>query len=686
MVRFGAAFIFSSKDATITDDDIDTILSRGKQQTEEQAAKLKATSSDSLLNFSFVANEEDGFKVQTFEGVDYAAAAAANAADSSGLGLGGGALPFIAPPQRERKTGGYDVNEYYRTALNPNAGETKARAGPREWRPAQRHDFQFFAVERLNALEKRHFVADQAYKAARIERLRAVKERRKAELDAERDARRAKAQAERAAGREVDDDDDDDEDEDESDIDLDEEDEDAQLPSPNAASSSAASAGSASSSAASPSAAGGKKRALEAETEGDAAAATQPKPAAPAAPTSSHSKNATRAALGSVTLTAEDEEELRRNAGCLTAEEEQEMRTLQAEGFPDWRKADTQHFVTACATFGRRDVARIAAAVEGKDPADVRRYHAVFWRRVGELKDADRLVKQVERGEAIVQRRKAIEKLLDLKVARSGDPVTALKLDYPSKQTLYTAEEDRFLVLAMRHQGFGNWDAIRRDVLLAPQLRFDWFLKSRTTWELAKRCEFLLKLLEKEVEKPAVAAVSAAAAAATAGPGSASAAKGRGNAQTDSKVDGKAEAKPRARPAKKDKDGAAPAAEKKEKASTPAKKDTTKDAKSAKDGKDSKTAKSATPTKSKTAAKKGGKASAEAEDDEGESSGVEVVSDSESGSGSGSGSEDDESGSDADEDAKTPAKGGRGKAASPAAAAKGGKKESSPAAKKTSRK
>lgn len=43
-------------------------------------------------------------------------------------------------------------------------------------------------------------------------------------------------------------------------------------------------------------------------------------------------------------------------------------------------------------------------------------YSAVFWERCHELQDIDRIMAQIERGEAKIQRRASIKKALDAKV------------------------------------------------------------------------------------------------------------------------------------------------------------------------------------------------------------------------------------------------------------------------------
>lgn len=46
--------------------------------------------------------------------------------------------------------------------------------------------------------------------------------------------------------------------------------------------------------------------------------------------------------------------------------------------------------------------------------------------------------------------------------------------------------------------GYGNWDELKAAFRTSPLFRFDWFIKSRTTQELARRCDTLIRLVERE--------------------------------------------------------------------------------------------------------------------------------------------------------------------------------------------
>jgi SWI/SNF-related matrix-associated actin-dependent regulator of chromatin subfamily A member 5 len=73
-----------------------------------------------------------------------------------------------------------------------------------------------------------------------------------------------------------------------------------------------------------------------------------------------------------------------------------------------------------------------------------------------------------------------------------------LDLTYTSgKGRIYTQEEDQFILCTTHQIGYGNWDRLKQEIRRSWQFRFDWFLKSRTPQELGRRCDTLIKMLEK---------------------------------------------------------------------------------------------------------------------------------------------------------------------------------------------
>jgi len=79
-----------------------------------------------------------------------------------------------------------------------------------------------------------------------------------------------------------------------------------------------------------------------------------------------------------------------------------------------------------------------------------------------------------------------------------------LELNYPTtKGKVYSEEEDRYLLCRLNHYGMqveDVYERIKRDITEFPVFRFDWFFKSRSPQELARRCTTLLTMIEKEAD------------------------------------------------------------------------------------------------------------------------------------------------------------------------------------------
>ncbi|KAL6767714.1 hypothetical protein ACKKBF_B36355 [Auxenochlorella protothecoides x Auxenochlorella symbiontica] len=186
----------------------------------------------------------------------------------------------------------------------------------------------------------------------------------------------------------------------------------------------------------------------------------------------------------------------------LTPEELAEREQLLEDGFSNWNRRDFNAFVRACEKYGRTQLSDIAREVEGKTEAEVREYAATFWSRVGELNDADRILKNIERGEQRIQRQADIMTAIATKLEKYRNPWQEVRIAYgPAKGKAYTEEEDRFLVCKVHELGYGAWDELKAEIRGNWRFRFDWFFKSRTPQELARRTDTLIRLIEKENEE-----------------------------------------------------------------------------------------------------------------------------------------------------------------------------------------
>ncbi|KAA8527483.1 hypothetical protein F0562_034802 [Nyssa sinensis] len=196
------------------------------------------------------------------------------------------------------------------------------------------------------------------------------------------------------------------------------------------------------------------------------------------------------------TIDVDEPEEL---GDPLTAEEQEEKEQLLEEGFSTWSRRDFNTFIRACEKYGRNDMKSIASEMEGKTEEEVERYAKVFKERYKELNDYDRIIKNIERGEARISRKDDIMKAIGKKLDRYKNPWLELKIQYgQNKGKLYNEECDRFMICMVHKLGYGNWDELKAAFRTSPLFRFDWFVKSRTTQELARRCDTLIRLVERE--------------------------------------------------------------------------------------------------------------------------------------------------------------------------------------------
>ncbi|KAG6508577.1 hypothetical protein ZIOFF_033951 [Zingiber officinale] len=206
----------------------------------------------------------------------------------------------------------------------------------------------------------------------------------------------------------------------------------------------------------------------------------------------SHQKNQLKDTIG-------EEEEAEDLEDPLTAGEQAEKEQLLEEGFSTWTRKDFNTFTRACEKYGRNDIRNIASEVEGKTEEEVERYVTVFRQRYKELNDYDRIIKNIERGEARISRKEEIMRAIGKKLDRYKNPWLELKIQYgQNKGKLYNEECDRFMLCMVHKLGYGNWDELKAAFRTSPLFRFDWFVKSRTTQELARRCDTLIRLVEKE--------------------------------------------------------------------------------------------------------------------------------------------------------------------------------------------
>ena len=68
------------------------------------------------------------------------------------------------------------------------------------------------------------------------------------------------------------------------------------------------------------------------------------------------------------------------------------------------------------------------------------------------------------------------------------------------KSNMYTVEHDRYLASLVAKYGHGHWRKFRKEILSDPQWKFDFFFRSRSTQELARRTEIIMRCIERDTK------------------------------------------------------------------------------------------------------------------------------------------------------------------------------------------
>jgi SWI/SNF-related matrix-associated actin-dependent regulator of chromatin subfamily A member 5 len=217
----------------------------------------------------------------------------------------------------------------------------------------------------------------------------------------------------------------------------------------------------------------------------------------------------------------------------FTDAEKEERDDIYAEGFPDWSRKDFKAFCTSLERHGRYDFSNVCQEVvleTGKDQAEIARYFVAFWMNYQRILEWAKIIEKIERGEKKIQRLRQIREVIHEKVERhledtfghlfgpdgtvdKNQPLPSMaellhyswpkmKINYgsSSRGKGYQEDEDSFLVCMMYRHGYGAAERIRMEIRRAWQFRFDWYFKSRSALDIQKRCDLLVRIVEREIE------------------------------------------------------------------------------------------------------------------------------------------------------------------------------------------
>ncbi len=174
---------------------------------------------------------------------------------------------------------------------------------------------------------------------------------------------------------------------------------------------------------------------------------------------------------------------------------------LLEEGFGDWTRSHFFHFVKAATMYGRDDLPNIAA--EMAMPIDVIEAYALAFWDYGptELKsdEWERVKTQIEKGEQRLAKKRHQEELLNKFVQTFDDPEKDMV--FANKGTThFSLEQDRAILCGVVKHGYGNWNAIREEMRNDTSLLFQHTVQGMNIDAIAKRCDYRMRQMDKELE------------------------------------------------------------------------------------------------------------------------------------------------------------------------------------------
>lgn len=193
----------------------------------------------------------------------------------------------------------------------------------------------------------------------------------------------------------------------------------------------------------------------------------------------------------------------------LTNEEKEEMAHLYQRGYSNWSKREFLTYVKGCERYGRNAVKKIVKELPDKTLEEVLEYGRVFWSRINELQDAEKIKMQISKGEHRLERMQQIKECLKEKIEREKNKFRVVYVS-ASKSFGYTDEADQFILLTLNGEldKSGCYDLLWEKIRESEKFIFDYYLRSRTTYDLQKRAQFLFsnllreKRIQEESEEP----------------------------------------------------------------------------------------------------------------------------------------------------------------------------------------
>lgn len=185
----------------------------------------------------------------------------------------------------------------------------------------------------------------------------------------------------------------------------------------------------------------------------------------------------------------------------LTVEELDEKNRLLQTKIVNWNKADFQAFTKALEKVGRDPI--LVAEQITKTIEEVAKYMPVFFERVNEIAEGDRIIAAIEKAEKTRENKEFNQIIIESKcqnVKSFYDLRFETQFYNKIKSKLYTLNHDKYLIYQCYLHGCSNMKTIRANMLKEPLFRFDYYIKSLKEGALSKRVASIVKMLANESE------------------------------------------------------------------------------------------------------------------------------------------------------------------------------------------
>ena len=184
----------------------------------------------------------------------------------------------------------------------------------------------------------------------------------------------------------------------------------------------------------------------------------------------------------------------------LTEEEKEEKNRIYESGFIKWDRREYFRFIQALEFSGTDEYEEIAQHIQTKTKEEVQEYAKVFFQRLDELADAQRVKSIIVKTSKMLEFKSKAPDLIARKVSAYEDPYEEMII-YPTQKSKFFSRESDVILLCLTHRySYGNWATIKNALRKETKWRFDHLLLSRTERELQRRVDVLVKGLEKELK------------------------------------------------------------------------------------------------------------------------------------------------------------------------------------------